>query len=215
MRGVQQGVAGPDGVVEGVLSKRAPLMLRLFVAIEVNEQLRSRLAEKIDACRKLAPKARWTPPEKLHLTLAFLGSMDEAKVPGVCAALNGACARHSPFELSVGRGGSFGRASRPKVLWAGVCGDEPALQRFFSDVAVALAPFGYKKESRGFHPHVTLARARDLRGDRALAACVAVLGTLDAVAMHVPEVVLIKSTGGTGGSKYGVLHRAALAASTT
>ncbi|MBF5041779.1 RNA 2',3'-cyclic phosphodiesterase [Aggregicoccus sp. 17bor-14] len=170
--------------------------MRLFVAVTLGEQVTSRAEAAVARLRALAPRARWARLEGLHLTLAFLGETPPERVPALEAALREVAARHAPFRLSAAGGGSFGSHARPRVLWADVCGDTAALGALQADVARALTPLGFTPESRPYTAHLTLARAKDPRGDAALTACVEALAGEDWGEAGVDQLVLFESRAG-------------------
>ncbi len=128
-------------------------MPRLFVAIDLPEAHKTRLA----ALRDDALKARWTAPGQFHLTLRFLGEMDEESLPGLEAALTQV--REPAFSLQ-GRGlGVFPSLRRPGVLFAAI-DPAPTLETLQARVEAAVRALGVEAEQKPFHPHVTLARLK-------------------------------------------------------
>lgn len=180
-------------------------VLRLFVAARLGAAVSSGVARTIDRARGAAPHAKWVAPDAAHLTLAFLGGVPAAQVPAITAALARAAEGHRPLSLDVGAAGTFGRASSPRVLWLGIGGDVDALAALQRDVAAVLAPLGVPPEDRAFHPHLTLARARDPRGDRSLARAAERLGGLVVGTARVTHVVVMESHLGPGGARYDAL----------
>jgi 2'-5' RNA ligase len=142
------------------------------------------------------------PPENAHLTLAFLGSTEDAKVPELSKALEAVAARAGPFDLQLRGGGAFGSPKRPRVLWVGVEGDTAALHQLHGWTEAALQPLGYQPEHRDYRPHLTLARARDPRGDPTLARCAGALANRVLGAARIDRLILFRSQPGPGGSKY-------------
>lgn len=134
-------------------------MLRLFVAVTLPEAARASLA----ALQAGVPGARWTPAENLHLTLRFIGELDEPDFADAMAAL--AEVEAPAFELRLAGVGQFGDRRRAHVLWAGVRPSEP-LTLLRGRVEAALARAGLPREERKFAPHVTLARLRDAPPER-------------------------------------------------
>ncbi|MBC7222928.1 MAG: RNA 2',3'-cyclic phosphodiesterase [Anaerolineae bacterium] len=136
-------------------------MVRAFVAIELSPGLVEALGALMARLRKELPASalRWVRPEGIHLTLQFLGNVPAEQVPAIVRALEGACAEVPPLTMEVGGLGCFPDVRRPRVLWVGV--EEPTgqLLRLQRHVAQALEPLGYEPDRRGFHPHLTLARA--------------------------------------------------------
>src|SRR5262249_15155359 len=111
---------------------------------------------------------------------------------GISAAIASVALRHAPFELRFAGAGAFG-GKRPRVLWAGVAGPVDALAAAQRDVVSALSPLGFPPEDRPYSAHLTLARARDPRGDPALAACAAALARDDFGPTRVEAIMLYRS----------------------
>lgn len=135
--------------------------MTLFVALWPPDQVRKRLERAVRAARPTAPELRWTPPERWHLTLVFLGE-PAVRVPELSAALERALEGHPPPDLFLDGWGVFPRAGGPghraSVVWAGVRGD--GLPELAGALAEAARGAGVPVSSRPFVPHVTLARAR-------------------------------------------------------
>lgn len=174
---------------------------RLFVALDPPPSLTAALAESLAEARPLAPDARWSQAEKLHLTLAFLGHLPADRVEPIRAALARAAARHGPPAIHLGGAGTFGRGARARVLWLGVDGGE-ALQELQAAVAAGLeAAIGYH-EDRPYRPHLTLARAREPRGSRDLLRARDALAALDLGSFPARELLLYRSELSPGGALY-------------
>ena len=128
-------------------------MLRLFVGIEFPPELKLRLSL---LCNGVAG-AKWVDPGNLHLTLRFIGEIDEVLAHDVDAALARLKARR--FALQLAGTGVFG-GNRPHALWVGV-EKNPELVGLRDKIEQALIRAGLEPETRRFSPHVTLARLRD------------------------------------------------------
>jgi 2'-5' RNA ligase len=143
-------------------------------------------------------------PESLHLTLKFLGEIDEESVPDVLVALRIAAQRHGAFSLGVQGIGVFPDARGPKVVWAGLSGDVDTLTALALAVEEALIPAGIPPEGRPFTPHLTIARIKD--GAREIGKALTANGFLESRlemgSMNVHEVVLMKSDLKPSGSVY-------------
>jgi 2'-5' RNA ligase len=108
---------------------------------------------------------KWVRPENIHLSLKFLGDVDESRENELRSALHRAAGSHSerPLALQITGFGVFPDYRRPHVLWAGVTPDPP-LELLQHSVEQAFEPLGFPSEARAFRPHVTLGRAsRDAR----------------------------------------------------
>lgn len=132
--------------------------MRLFIAAELPGGMREALAETQAALRD-AVRGRFVLPTNLHLTLAFLGEVDAARVDGLADVLKGALVGHEPLDASLAELGSFGHR-RAATLWQAVRGE--GLGELAADVRAALRRFGFTFDERGFRAHVTLMRAADL-----------------------------------------------------
>lgn len=140
-------------------------MIRAFVAIELPTRLREELgAFRSDLKHDFSTlPLRWPPLRNIHLTLKFLGDVEEAHVDAIAEALGAQARLRSPFELHVGELGVFPNARRPRVLWVGVrVGDE--LMRLQRGIERECERLGFAPERRAFAPHLTLARVQ--RGAR-------------------------------------------------
>jgi len=142
--------------------------MRAFVAVQLPEWLKANVA-RVQASLKWHLRAhhlRWASTRQLHLTLKFLGEVDEEAVPEMTANLEMAVAAVSPFTLSVGGFGCFPDGERPRVCWLGVEGAVAELTVLQQRVEEALLPWS-PQEARPFVPHLTLARVtRPVRGLR-------------------------------------------------
>jgi 2'-5' RNA ligase len=177
--------------------------VRLFIAINVPADVRERIHAAAEPLRGAAPDIAWTPPERLHLTLKFLGERPESEVAPLAAMLRRVGERHAVLPLTIEGGGAFPSLARPRIIWAGVAAD-PRLELLQHDVESACAELGYEPEGRAFRPHLTLGRARG--GVDAPAARVAISRAARAMALHeevdVESVDLMRSDPGPGGPRY-------------
>ncbi len=135
-------------------------ILRTFIAVELDEPLRQALGRVQGKFkRQMAPRdVRWVEIENLHLTLKFLGDTPRSRLPEIQAALQAACAGHTPFEISFEGRGCFPNLRRPRVIWVAVRDQGQALARLQADVEKHVAALGWPTEERGFSPHLTLGR---------------------------------------------------------
>jgi RNA 2',3'-cyclic 3'-phosphodiesterase len=185
-------------------------MPRLFVAVDPGEQVLARLALVIEKLRRKAPDAKWVRTDAMHLTLVFLGAIEDAALPAIMTALHTVAGRHGSLVLTVHGGGVFGAPRRPRVLWAGISGELERLRALQQDVEAAVVPFGLTPEDRAYSPHLTLARARESRGEPALSACAQALAAEPFGEATIGEVVLYQSDLSPAGARYTALCRAPL-----
>jgi 2'-5' RNA ligase len=136
--------------------------VRTFVAIRLPQDVLDVIADVIGQLDNAGVRGlRTVRPEGVHLTLKFLGNIPASKIEPVIAAVTQAVGGHSGFELVLGGAGSFPSRGSPRVLWLGVEGDMEPLNALQQSVEDALSALGFKREQRGFNPHLTLARIRE------------------------------------------------------
>ena len=148
--------------------------MRVFVALDVPEPVRARLAEFSARMKKVCPNARWVRLEGVHITLKFIGEVSPEKLEQIRRAL-GELTNFGPIAVRFAGLGFFPGARRPGVFWAGVEAD-PKLAELAAAIEMKLAPLGIPPEKRAFHPHLTLARFESPQGTQALSAAVEALG---------------------------------------
>jgi 2'-5' RNA ligase len=181
---------------------------RVFIAIELPSVVRKSSSDHINRLHNALPDvhASWSRQENLHLTLKFLGNTPVPKIEALSQAAQRATGRFQPFDLIVGRCGSFPPRGQPRVLWIGIddpTGELAKLNRALEDEC---AKAGFAREQRPFHPHLTIARLRKSQGSRRLAELHGEMGFT-----HQPviasEVVLFRSELLSGGSRHTAISR--------
>ena len=137
--------------------------MRLFVALNLPKKERDRIYRASKVLREADLPVRWVEPEHYHITLKFLGEVQEDRMGGVQDALNHVAATTGRLDLCVEGFGAFPTIRRPRVIWVGI-DPTPALRCLKQDVEWALMGCGFERETRAFHPHLTLGRADDQDG---------------------------------------------------
>jgi RNA 2',3'-cyclic 3'-phosphodiesterase len=178
-------------------SSGSELTQRLFIAIELPRDI-LRTVEKVQSQLKSAipgRAAKWVRPEGIHLTLKFLGDVPISQIDTIIDEMQAAVSGHIQFFLTIEGLGCFPNTNNPRVLWLGLTGDVRDLAALQAGIEERIAPMGYPPESRGFHPHLTLARsAQDARREELVAIGKAAekgLGTLGS--WRIDEVSLMRS----------------------
>jgi RNA 2',3'-cyclic 3'-phosphodiesterase len=137
-------------------------LMRLFVAIAPPPAVLDELDALAGPLRATRPDLRWTSREAWHVTLAFLGQVDEAAVTRLLPRLERAARRHHCFLLAFCGAGAFPSAGRANVLWSGLSGDREALAHLAQSVTAGASRAGAPPPDQGrrFQPHLTMARCR-------------------------------------------------------
>jgi RNA 2',3'-cyclic 3'-phosphodiesterase len=182
--------------------------IRSFVAVLLPDGVRARLAATVAEIRPKAPALAWVRADNLHLTLRFLGAVEPAALARAQEAIRVAVLARAPFTIELGGLGSFPAHGAPRVVWAGVVAGGEGLAGLHATLEAALVARGIPGEGRVFHPHVTLARARERRGGARLEGLLGAgprFGQMRVAALH-----LMRSELGPGGSRYTILAEAPL-----
>ena len=138
--------------------------MRLFVAFDLPEAVRKALGELIRRLKQDCPTARWVRPEGIHITVKFIGHIEDKKLDEICAAL-APFRSEQPVEMEFRGLGFFPNDRRPRVVWCGVKASAN-LAPLSADIERALEPLGIPRESRDFTPHLTLARLESAKDPR-------------------------------------------------
>jgi 2'-5' RNA ligase len=184
--------------------------VRLFVAVNLPAELRTSIHDDTAALRAAAPGVSWTRAENLHLTLKFLGDVDEHGVARLREALLPVAARHDPFSLRLAGLGAFPNFGRPRVVWIGVTRTHQ-LSSLWEDVEQACALLGFERDGRGFTGHVTLGRVRRPLPRSAARTLELAAGTVpNEYVAGITSADVMSSEPAPGGSRYTVLARLSL-----
>jgi 2'-5' RNA ligase len=187
--------------------------MRLFVAVEMNRVVGDAAREVIDELRdrvtRLAPRARitWSEPERLHITVRFIGDADEPRTHAIRAAL-GPAIDAPVFDLTVEGVGAFPPKGPPRVFWAGLTDGRDRLlevERAVSQRLATLVP----AEDRPYAPHLTLARVKEPAGI-SRASLFESLTTRQFGRVHVDAITLFESRSSSKGATHVPLQRSAL-----
>ena len=189
--------------------------MRTFIAIEIPGRLKQNLDRSIEKLRSDLEDGliRWVRLESMHLTLNFLGEINQDQVRAIQELLVDVASRFSSFSLEIGGYGCFPSIRRPRVVWVGLNPVEGELLRLQSELATQLETIGFMREQRDYHPHLTLGRVRKgLSGDDmgsisrwAQEADIGAMGRFE-----VETIRLIRSVLQPDGASYTNLHVAKL-----
>ncbi len=184
---------------------------RSFIAIDLPSSVCERARELVGLLKAAGADVKWVDRDKLHITLSFLGDISDKDIAWVCQRVAQVCQANSAFELQCQGAGAFPHAQSPRTVWLGVSEGADQLQRLQAELDEHLVEGRFPRETRRFHPHLTLGRVK--RGG----AEVAELGDLvqshsqfDAGPCPVGEVLVYASDLERRGPSYTVLSRSPL-----
>ncbi len=178
--------------------------MRLFIAINLPDQIRREIWDSAALLRERRYPIRWVKPEGMHITLKFLGEVSGHREDSVVNALETASAGVHPFTLSLEGFGAFPDTRRARVVWLG-CEPSLALEQLQRQIEDSTSSLGFPRETRVFHPHVTLGRLRRGAEKSRLGGLAGVLDRLHYVRdLSVDSIELMQSELSPAGADYTV-----------
>lgn len=187
--------------------------VRTFVAVEAGPAVRAHAARLIEQFSAAGAGVKWVAPENLHLTLKFLGDVEQQDIPRVCEAVQRAVAEIPPFEFEIRGAGAFPNLRRPRTIWLGAGRGEDQMADLAHRVDKALQKLRFPREDRRFQAHLTIGRVRTPAPELAeLAEMLGAAADAEVGTMAVEEAVVFSSDLRPTGPVYAPLCRAPLGA---
>ena len=191
-------------------------MTRAFVALLLDDAVRAAVGAEIERLRPLSRAVAWVPAANLHITLKFLGEQSDAGLVEVKEALAEAAAATVSFSLALHGLGAFPGLERPRVLWVGVAEGALPVREMQARVETALGRRGFPRETRPWHPHLTIGRVFDERRWRRearlpLREAVAAAARHSFGTVAVSHIALMRSDLSSRGARYSELGSVELA----
>jgi 2'-5' RNA ligase len=186
--------------------------MRLFLALNLPKKARSRIHRAAKSLREMDLPVRWVDPDDYHVTLKFLGEVGDSRRADVEAVLARVAEATPVLRVTFEGFGAFPTIRRPRILWLGAVAT-PELRCLKQDLEWGLTEIGFERETRAFHPHITLGRAREEVGAGAFRGVddhVAAMGFSHSV--PVRSVDLMRSRLTKAGPRYSVERTIKLAA---
>ena len=178
--------------------------MRIFTGVKLDDAAKESIIKELKPFKKAGTPIRWTADGNIHLTLKFIGEADEAMTARVGAALAAAKIAVAPFPMRFSGFGKFPAGDELHIFWAGV-EENQDLRALFSAIEQALLPLGIERETRPFHPHLTLGRNRALYNFRSFFALLAEKSDLFLGGLQVAAFQLFASRLTPAGPEYTIL----------
>lgn len=185
-------------------------MLRTFIALDIGDDIRRGLADVQARLKTIGARVSWVAPEKMHLTLVFLGDTLEERIPDLSTALDRVAGESPPFTIHVAGTGWFGSERSPRVLWAGIPDPPGPLMTVQKRIHEELSLLEFPLETRPFAPHLTLGRVRGRRNALALTSALASYKNSAFGQVPIDRLILFTSVLESQGSRYEMLHESIL-----
>ncbi|MFH0811769.1 MAG: RNA 2',3'-cyclic phosphodiesterase [Pseudomonadota bacterium] len=142
--------------------------IRSFVAIPLEAEIVSRIEKIYKELKMLPADVKWVQPKSIHLTLKFLGSIEEEAIEGIAQAIQQGMKGFAPWTVAVNNVGAFPSLRNPRVVWIGIEDKGGQLITLQNRIEQAMSKLGFEPEKRKFSPHLTLGRVRSPRGKKEL-----------------------------------------------
>lgn len=134
--------------------------MRTFIAIELPQEIRNSLASLQEQLRSSGADVKWVAPVNIHLTLKFLGEIDEKKLDEVSKIIDDIAKNKTTFAIRITSLGAFPKINYPRVIWVGIDKGDMETKEIANDLEEAIAKIGIPKEDRPFSSHITIGRLR-------------------------------------------------------
>jgi 2'-5' RNA ligase len=187
--------------------------MRVFVAVPLPSDIKDRITDlMMDLKNRLPAEAApvaWTKKENLHITLKFLGEVNDAQIPLLKGVLSAAAQHTASFDLQLAQLHTFSSDGPIRTLWLGVS-PSSELQAIAEKVIAQCEANGFRREKRAFQAHVTLGRIKSVKGQAVIPSVTTPPATAVEKTFRVNKIVLMRSILSAAGSTYTPVHTAHL-----
>ena len=180
--------------------------IRTFICFELPKDVKKVILELQNRLRTFGKGVAWSRIDGVHLTLKFLGNVEEERIESIAAAVARACDGGTPIDMTLGEAGAFPNVKHPRVFWLGINESSGRLLTLQRNIESALAQFDFPKDERPFSPHLTLGRVKHLDEPEKIARALSVYRP-PALSFTVDEVAVMKSELLQAGAAYTPLHK--------
>ena len=175
--------------------------MRLFIAVEISEEIKAELVKIVDKLKEAKAEVKWVRPEGMHLTLKFLGEVGEERKEIVGNILEKVSIAR-PFTVTFQGLGVFPNLNNPRVVWVGIEKGREELKKINGELEKLLAEAGFPKEEREYESHLTLGRVKSGYNKAALAKKLSAEGPLTLAPLKVEKIILMESILKREGAEY-------------
>ena len=134
--------------------------IRSFISIPLSPLIKSGASKWIKKLSEFDEGVKWVPTDNFHLTLKFLGEVDNTEVHTVCQRLRIVAADYDPFELLFGAPGVMPNPRKPRIIMVNVHDSAGMLVPMVEEIEGEMADLGFRPEQRDYRPHLTIGRTR-------------------------------------------------------
>jgi RNA 2',3'-cyclic 3'-phosphodiesterase len=185
--------------------------IRTFIAVDIGDALRQRTAQLQQKLARAAPEVKWVEASNMHVTLLFLGEVNELDLVPICRILKEQTSGFPSFTLDIGGLGAFPTVRRPKILWAGIQEGADDLKQLHQRLEQPLMELGcYRREDRAYSPHLTLGRLTEDDRAEAWGPIIAEHADWHGGSVQIDKILVMSSELRRSGPAYTVIGRAHL-----
>ncbi len=183
--------------------------LRTFIALELSQDHKAVIGNILTSLKCIDADVKWVQPDNCHITLKFLGQTPQVQIPLIAQAMDALAKTVPAFPVGLDNIGAFPDIDKPQIIWIGLSQGNQELRNLSHLVQSQLVQLDFPKETRPFHPHITIGRIRTNRGAKALSQ---VLKTTPITSQtnESRNITLFESTLSSHGPRYSVIHRSPL-----
>ncbi len=178
--------------------------IRTFIAFDTPEEIKKEMFIIQAQLKDSHADVKWELESKFHVTIKFLGNVDESKLPNIIRTCQSIIERTPSFDVVYENLGCFPNIKHPRVIWIGCKNENGELLTLKQSLDTALIPLGFEREDRDFHPHITLGRVRTSKGLQNLIPMLINI-TFERRKASISEILVMKSILRPEGSNYFVL----------
>ena len=177
--------------------------LRTFIALPTSSEAQDGIARVQTSLKATQASVKWESQDKFHITVVFLGNVEPSKLELLSIALTKSVQQFQPFTLSYTSLGAFPNIHAPRIIWIGIQ-NNPVVLDLQATVQRICGEFGFPKEERAFHPHITLGRMKESRNLGRLTEAIKTI-TFEPIETRCSDILLMKSELHPSGSLYTML----------
>ena len=187
--------------------------MRTFIAIELPRQIKDKLTELQILLKQTGADVKWVFPKNIHLTLKFLGEIDEKQLPEIIQIIEGAAKNNKTFQASLSSYGVFPKIEFPRVIWVAVNKGDNETKKLAEELENGLEQIGIPKEEKAFSSHITIGRVKSQLNKEKLVKALKESGNYfegENTGFDINKITLFKSTLNVSGPAYDILKEVSL-----
>lgn len=181
--------------------------IRSFIAVEIPEGVQAQIGQLQQKFKNLQGNIKLVKSENIHLTLKFLGDIDQSQLNKIKEKIDDTAKISKKFEIKICGIGVFPKLDFPRIIWVGIEDDEKHIEKIYQNLEDGLSKIGFEKEKRAFHSHLTIARIKYLKDKVELKKILETTQFIISEQITVNEISLFKSTLTPKGAIYTLLYK--------